>query len=126
MIYDYIFFKSYQLGVKSKNFEGTPVLSGLMWLAPVLLFNALALNSLISYMFKIKYVHHSRNYGFIIAIVLFIALSLYYRRRFARIIDKYEAAEREKGKSMHPLIVVISSFIISLCIMFAAASLPKS
>ena len=39
MIYDYLFFKSYQLGKRSRNFEDIPVLAAVIWVGACFMFN---------------------------------------------------------------------------------------
>lgn len=39
MIYDYLFFKGYQLAVRSRNFDGMEVLGAIMFVIPCIMLN---------------------------------------------------------------------------------------
>ena len=123
MIYDYLFYKSYQLGKRSRNFEDMPTLAGVIWVGICLMFNIFTFIFLLEgfgaiegFIFDKKY-----KYIFSISIVLLMLFYYFFNGRYKRIIEKYEEKERKAGKGLHPIIVIIIYYVISFCIGTIAA-----
>jgi hypothetical protein len=122
MIYDYLFFKSYQLGKRSRNFEDIPVLAGVIWVGACLMFNIFtvvifldALGYKNSFIFDKKY-----KYIFSLSIVLILIFSYSFRSRYKKIIDRYEENENKTGKSIHPVFVISVYYIVSFALLLLA------
>ncbi|MFN6379727.1 MAG: hypothetical protein ACK4WD_10645 [Flavobacteriales bacterium] len=120
MIYDYLFFKSYQLGKRSRNFEDIPVLAGVIWVGACFMFNiytiamlAEALGYSGGFVFEKKY-----KYIFSLGLVLLLIFYYSYKGRYKTIIERYEEKERMKGKGIHPVLVItfyyVASFLIGM------------
>jgi hypothetical protein len=120
MIYDYLFYKSYQLGKWSRNFEDIPTLAGVIWVAPCVMFNLFTINFLVEIFGYTDSFIFERKYKYIFSLSLILLLLFYYvfNGRYKKIIEKYEEKERAKGKGIHPVIVIIffylSSFLLLL------------
>lgn len=115
MIYDYLFYKGYQIGKWSKNFDDMPALAGIIWVAfcfmlniftVTILFEAWGLSSSFSFESKYKYI-------FSLALVLLLIFYYTYNGRYKKIVERYEDKERNKGNSLHPIIVILTYLIIS-------------
>jgi len=123
MIYDYIFYKSYQLGTRKGKEDEAPISLGLLWVIPILGMNLFALQNVIYYFLKIPRSYHGRGYAYLVGIILFVLCFFYYRNRYKQIVDKYKAIEERRGRSIHPLIVLYGLLILSVVLMFASTSL---
>jgi hypothetical protein len=121
MVYDYLFYKSYQLAKKSKNWEDTPVLLGIMIVGSGFLFNIFTVKMLVDIIVSNNnsYNVDLGNIKYLIAVALFLLLLFYYtyRERWKIIVAKYEI--RENGKNvMHPIFPVLIYLLISLVFIF--------
>jgi len=125
MIYDYLFFKSYQLAQKSKNFDDAPVLGGIWGVMPCSMLNLftiiLVFDAFFQTSFGINKIFTVGKYVFagMFAVILF----LYYKRseRWKKIVAKYENREKKRGRSIHPVIVLITAYILSAILINLAA-----
>lgn len=125
MIYDYLFFKSYQLALKSKNFDDTPVLGGIWGVLPCAMLNFITLILLIDTIFR-KSIESSGILSigrYIFGVIFVLSLLFYYKTggRWKKIIEKYESREKIKGRSIHPVIVLVSAYAVSVIIINIAA-----
>jgi hypothetical protein len=118
MIYDYLFFKSYQLGKRSRNFEDIPVLAGVIWVGTCFMFNVFTIAMLLesiglsgNFIFEKKY-----KYIFSLSLVFLLIFYYSYKGRYKKIIKIYEEKERIKGKSFHPVLVIIFYYVASFLI----------
>lgn len=123
MIYDYLFYKSYQLAQKSKNFEDAPVLGGIWGVIPCLMLNIFTIILFIDTMFNDS-IGNSKIFTtgkYIFSGLFILSLLFYYRSgsRWKRIVAKYET--REKGKGIHPIIVLVIAYSISVILINIAA-----
>ena len=123
MLYDYLFYKSYQLGKWSRNFEDIPVLAGVIWVGMCFTFNIFAFTFLLEGLGYINSVAFESKYKFIFSISLILLLIFYYmyKGRYKKIIEKYEEKERAKGKCPHPIIVIALYYVISFVLGTMAA-----
>lgn len=119
-MYDFIFYKSYQLAKKSKNWEDTPIMLGIMIVGSGFIFNIFTLKMLFDiiidkYIFNIDF----GNIKYLIAVVLCLLLLFYYtyKERWKVIVARYEAKENGK-KVMYPLFPILIYLIISLILIF--------
>jgi formate hydrogenlyase subunit 3/multisubunit Na+/H+ antiporter MnhD subunit len=122
MIYNYLFYKGYQLGKWSKNFDDIPVLAGVMWVCACFIFNLFTIAFLLEGSGITGNLIFDRKYKFIFSLLLVLILIFYYayKGRYKKIVEKYEDKERNTGKGLHPLIVVTIYFVISFGLMMIA------
>src|SRR6218665_611827 len=123
MIYNYLFFKSYQLGQKSRNFEDMLVLAGIIWVGICFIFNLFTIVILLEAIgFSGNFVFE-RKYKYIFSFVLVLILLFYYlyNERYKKIVEYYEKKERQTGKGVHPIIVIVFYYVVSFIIGMLAA-----
>lgn len=110
-IYHYLFFKSYQLAQRSKNFDDMPVLGGTMFVVACVMLNLFALSFILEG-FGLINLSFAKNYKLVFALGLLLAPLFYYKQggRYKRIIQHYEDQERQKGKGIHPIVIFIIYF----------------
>jgi len=117
-MYNYLFYKSYQLAKRSKNFEDAPVLGGIWAVIPCFMFNIFTLMFLIDAFFQSDLSHSIgilKYYKYILAVVLVLSLLFYYRHknRWKKIISKYETKEAQGRIKIHPIIVLVIAYVLS-------------
>lgn len=119
-IYNYLFYKTYLLSKRSGNFDDVPVLGGLLFVLPCLMFNiftafmlldAWGLNTGIEFKKEYKYI-------FTFSLLVFLLLYYLYKGRYKKIIEKFE--QKKKGISIHPIIVIIIYYGISFGLLLLA------
>lgn len=125
MIYDYLFYKSYQLAQKSKNFEDTPLLGGMWSIMLGVIFNFFTIvfvldKILDSCLAQSNLLSISK---YVLGGIFVFALVLYFRvgGRWKKIIAKYDKKEQQQGRSIHPLIPILIYHFLSIVLMFLAA-----
>jgi len=121
-IYNYLFYKSYQMAVRSRNFDDMPVLGALGFVGLCLMFNLFTI-ALVLEGFEVIKLTLEKEYKFPFALALVLLLLLYYlfNGRYRIIIKKYEKREQEKGIGLHPILIIITYYGISTGLMFLAA-----
>lgn len=119
-IYNYLFYKTYLLTQRSKNFEDMPALGGLLFVAACLMFNIFTVFGLLDAWGVNTGIEYQKEYKFIFSVSLVVFLLLYYlyKGRYKRIIEKFE--QKKKGISMHPIIVIIVYYGISFGLLLFA------
>lgn len=122
IIYNYLFYKSYQLALRSKNFDDTPVLGGIIFVAICVVFNIYTIYFVLQVL-GIGTVSFNMKYKYPFGLVLVIVTLMYYLfdSRYKKIIEKFEQKERAIGKSIHPIFVIIAYCGVSVGLMFLAA-----
>ncbi len=50
MLYDYLFYYSYKMGMRSHNFDGLPVLAGMMMVIPNMAIHILIIQVILRYL----------------------------------------------------------------------------
>lgn len=120
-LYNYLFYKSYQLAVRSKNFDDMPVLGAIIFVVACVMFNIFSISLVLEGLGVID-ISFKKEYKFPFSIVLVLIILMYYRHkdRYKNIIKKYENREREMGQGTHPVIVIIFYSIISFAVMLLA------
>ena len=120
-VYNYLFYKSYLLAKRSKNFDDMPTLGGIIFVVACIMFNIFTITIFLEgvgflegYPFKEKY-----KYPFVFSLVLIVLFYYLYKGRYKRIIEKYE--EIYKGKNqIHPILVIIFYYLISFGLLLLA------
>ncbi|HTO16580.1 MAG TPA: hypothetical protein VLZ83_12475 [Edaphocola sp.] len=123
MIYNYLFYKGYQLAKKSKNWEDAPVFFATIVVGMCAILNFATLLFLfegfsgsyfqfekgISFVNKFKYIS-----GALLAFLIWFFYS--YKGRGLKIVQKHTLIENEKGRILNPLLVVMLAYFISLAL----------
>jgi hypothetical protein len=119
-IYNYLFYKTYLLSQRSKNFDNVPALGGLLFVAPCLMFNIFTIFGLLDAWGVNTSIEFKKEYKFIFSMSLVVILLLYYlyKGRYKRIIEKFE--QKKKGILIHPIIVIITYYGISFGLLLLA------
>lgn len=119
-IYNYLFYKTYILSQRSKNFDDVPVLGGLLFILPCMMFNIFTIFMLLSAWDIYTGIEFKKEYKYIFTFFLLIFLLLYYlyKGRYKRIVEKYK--QKEKGISIHPIIVIIVYYGVSFGLLLIA------
>lgn len=128
-IYNFLFYKTFLLAQKSRNFDDTPVLGGMLIVIPCVMFNIFALILFLDGIGFLKSIGlktgitFSKPYQFPFALALVVLLLFYYqyKGRYKKIIEHYE------GKTgfimrLHPLIVMLIYYILSFLILAIAGA----
>ncbi len=120
-VYNYLFYKSYQLAVRSKNFDDMPALGGIIYVVACIMFNIFTISFVLKG-FGISDISFRKEYKFAFGLVLVVVILMYYlyNGRYKKIIEKYESKERALGKSIHPIFVIIAYCGTSVGFMFLA------
>lgn len=119
-IYNYLFYKTYLLSQRSRNFDDVPVLGGLLFILPCMMFNIFTVFMLLSAWDIDTRIEFKKEYKYIFTFSLLVFLLLYYlyKGRYKRIIEKYE--QKKKGISIHPIIVIIIYYGVSFGLLLVA------
>jgi|SRR5690606_36979428 len=120
-VYNYLFYKSYQLAVRSKNFDDMPALGGIIFVVACIMFNIFTI-SLVLEGFGVIDISFNKKYQYPFTLVLVLLILMYYlrNRRYKNIVKEYEDRERELGKGIHPIFVIIAYYVISFGLMLLA------
>jgi len=116
-IYNYLFYKTYILAKRSGNFNDTPILGGILFVIPCVMFNIFTIMFLIeANEIKVFYFSTLNRVIFGIVLVATILAYYYYNGRYKKIIEKFET--QKKGKfQLHPIIVIIIYYALSFCLL---------
>ena len=120
-VYNYLFYKTYILAQRSKNFDDMPALGGIIFVVACIMFNIFTVTIFLEgigflerYPFEEKY-----KYPFSFSLVMLVLFYYLYKGRYKRIVEKYE--ERNKGKiQIHPILVIIFYYLISFVLLLLA------
>jgi NADH:ubiquinone oxidoreductase subunit 6 (subunit J) len=120
-VYDFLFYKSYKLAIRSKNFDDMPALGGVIFVVACLMFNIFTV-FLVLEGFEIIKVSFEKKYKYPLVFSLVILILIYYlfKDNYKRIIKKYEDREKEANNITHPIFVIIGYYVISFCLMLLA------
>ncbi|GMQ30626.1 hypothetical protein [Algoriphagus confluentis] len=113
-VYNYLFYKGYQLALRSKNFDDLPVLGGIIFVVACVMFNVFTISFLLEG-FGIISISFKKEYKYPFVLILIIVLLLYYllNFRYKAIVQKYEERERDSSKGIHPVFVIVIYYGIS-------------
>lgn len=129
MIYDYLFYKSYQLAKRSKNFDDAPVWGGIWFIMLGVLFNIFTLLFIIEAFIGRAIIPAgfiTVGKYFLAAIFLYLLLLYFkYNNRWQKIVTKYEEREKLNGKGFNPIIVLIVYNVLSYVLLEAIARLLR-
>lgn len=124
-MYNYLFYKSYQLAQRSKNFEDAPVIGGIWGILLGFMFNVFTVIFIIDAVFQSSIAKNSFfiRGKYIVGIIFIASLWLYFRqgKRWQRIVAKYERREALKGKGIHPAIILIIYYTLSAVLLLLSA-----
>lgn len=121
-IYNYLFYKSYLLAQRSKNFDDVPVLGGLVFVILCFILNIFTVIGLLEGLDIDTHIEFKREYKYIFSLSIVVLLLLYYiyKGRYKRIIERFE--QKDAGLKLHPVIVIIVYYGISIFLMLLAAT----
>ena len=120
-IYNYLFYKSFVLYKKSKNFDDIPVLGGMIFPFFCITMNiftiigfleGLGVNTGVDFILKHKWFFSFGSGG----LLLFYYL---YKGRYKKIVAHYES-RKKKGLNIHPIIVIIIYYVGSFGLLLLA------
>jgi hypothetical protein len=120
MIYDYLFYKGYQLAKRLKNWEDAPILFSTMCIGVCFIMNFASILFLIEGLSKNYYqfshfMSGLNEFKYLSGCILGILIWWYYscKGRWQKIVTKYENKEKQRGKSINPIIVLIAAYFLS-------------
>lgn len=121
MLYNYLFYKGYQLAVKSKNFEGIPIVGAIIFVSICVMFNLFSILLFFEGLGLIDVTFNNDNKLYIgLGFVLFTLCYYLFNSRYKRIIKKYEDLERAKRLGIHPILVFLAYYSISFGLLLLA------
>ncbi len=91
-IYNYLFYKSYLLAQRSRNFDDTPVLGGIIFVVGCLMFNIFTMFGLLEGFDIRTGIEFRKEYRFVFSISLVLLILWFYMHngRYKKIISYYE------------------------------------
>ena len=126
-MYNYIFYKGYQLAKNLKNWNDTPILFSTMTIGLCAIFNfgtiLFLIEGFLNDKTKFDYFFTLINIGrFVVGGIVILTIYFYYAKgnRGERIVAIYKDKEdRDLIPSIHPAIVLLSAYVISfsLCLL---------
>lgn len=123
-LYNMLFFYSYLAGMRSHNFEGMPVLAGLMMVIPNFSLHVLTVLYLLEALgiSFLEFLLSQKMYFVIFFSILAIAFYIYYsyKGRYRRVIDHYEEVGSAFWKR-HPIWIYVISGSLSAIVFFMVA-----
>lgn len=125
-IYDCLYYNTYLLAQKSKNFDDIPVLGGMIYVTVCLMLNIFTISLFLDGLGVKTGIEFKNEYKFIFCSILVGSLLLYYlyKGRYKKIVERYEEKEKKKKRRhpiLHSIIVVIIYYGISVVLFFLAA-----
>ncbi|MGE8292524.1 MAG: hypothetical protein ACN6ON_12625 [Sphingobacterium sp.] len=120
-IYNYLFYKGYQMAVRSGNYQDIPVFGALLYAALCLMFNIFTLLFLLEGA-NIVSISFPKQYRFVLSAVLFGILLFYYlfRGRYKKIIEKYERREEIGYRKIEPILVIVFYVVLNFGLLLLA------
>lgn len=119
-VYNYLFYKSYILAKRSRNFDDMPVLGGIIFVVACVMFNIFTVVGLLGGS-EIINLDLIERYKFPFAFALVGIMLGYYlfKGRYKRIIERYD--QNKSGKpQLHPIFVIIIYYGISFGLLLLA------
>jgi hypothetical protein len=128
-IYNFLFYKTFLLTQKSRNFDDTPVLGGTLFVIPCVMFNIFAILGFLDAIGFLKSIGlktgitFTKPYRLLFAIALVGSLLFYYlyKGRYKKIIEHYE---EKTGfiMQLHPIIVILIYYVLSFLLLLIVAA----
>lgn len=120
IVYNYLFYKSYILAKRSRNFDDMPVLGGIIFVVACVMFNIFTIAQVLEGL-GVMDVEFKERYKFPFALILVGIMLGYYlfKGRYKIIIEKYEQSKRGKPQ-LHPIFVIIIYYGISFGLLLLA------
>jgi len=120
-IYNYLFYKSFVLAKKSRNYDDCPVLGGLVWLLFCISLNILTIIGFLEGFGISMGSDFILKYKWPIALLSCGLMMFYYlyNGRYKKIVAYYEK-KKEKSINIHPIIVIIFYVVVSFGLMLLA------
>jgi len=120
-IYNYLFYKTYLLMSRSKNWNDTPALGGSLFVIACIMFNMF---TILLFLEGLKIVNHwdfihEYKYFFSLLLVSIIWFYYSYKKRYKLIINNYE--QKFSGKNqLHPIFVILIYYSSSFGLLILA------
>jgi hypothetical protein len=121
MVYDYLFYKSYQLAKKLKDWEDTPVYFATIVVGVCAILNFASLLFLLEGLSGnnsrfIDIFSFAKRFKYIFASILMFLFWLFYsyNDRGEKICKKIELKEKIKNNPANPVIVIILAYVLSI------------
>ena len=121
-IYNYLFYKSYQLAQHSRNFDDMPAVGAIIFVVVCLMFNIFAIIFFLEGLGLIGHFAFNKEYKYIFSLFLVVLVLIYYlyKGRYKKIIEHYEQ-KNGNNVQLHPIIVIVIYYVISFFIGMLAA-----
>lgn len=121
-IYNYLFYKTYLLAQRSRNFNDMPALGGLVFVSLCLILNLFTVIGLLERLNINTHIEFRKEYKYIFSLSIVVLLLFYYlyKGRYKKIIESFE--QKKGGIKLHPVIVIVIYYGISVFLMFLAAT----
>ena len=117
MLYDYLFYYSYTMGMRSHNFDGLPVLAGMMMVIPNMSIHILIIQVILRHLgfhwHDALLLHEVWGRIFYLVFFSFIYLYYWYKGRYKRVIEKYNSKQDSYWKK-HPFVTIVVYTIINM------------
>ncbi len=128
VIYDYLFYKAYQLAKKSEKWEDTPVFFATLIVVLCAFLNVAALSFLVegyispNSTFNKDFSESIVKYKTVVAIILLFVVWKYYsfKGRGERIVNKYDE-KKDPFRKIHQLVIVLTAYFLSTFVTMIAA-----
>lgn len=122
-IYHYLFYKSYLLGRKSRNFDDVPILGGIVFVCLCLILNLSSIMLILIKFGIIDDIKLSKTHKYVLATVIVGLVYFYFafRGKYKKIIKYYDEKERLRRRSPNAILIIGAYFIISCVIIFLCA-----
>ena len=126
ILYDYLFYCSYKMGMRSNNFNGLPVLAGMMMVIPNMGAHLIIVQFILKCIGIVWLTNLMRDevWGRIFYLVFFSGVywSYWYKDRYKRIIEKYNLGKNTYWKR-HPFVTILLYTIITIIVFFIAGNI---
>ena len=112
-IYNYLYYKTYLLAQRSKNFDDIPVLGGMLFVIPCFMFNIFTFFLILEGLGINTGTELKKEYKYVFSLSVFVLLIFYYsyKGRYKKVVESFEL--KKKGKQLHPVFVIIIYYGIS-------------
>ena len=120
-IYNYLFYKTFLLAIRSRNFNDFPVLGGILFVVACLMFNIFTIAIFLEGLGILHEYPFSENlkYPFSFALLIIVLVYYLYHNRYKRIVEDFNQKYKDRSQ-LHPVIVVLIYYIISFGLLLLA------